>query len=312
MDRQFLNHTILILCTAISIICAAEDLIDRPENMDKPSKEEKGILATIVLVYSKAREAVKYAYDEIMYWREIKTSYNTMKQWFDKTKRNAKSLFNESTKLFTDPKDVFTTLDRLEYIFDGVEYMWWSVPEELDKHLLNLENDFDALQLAPNTDEVISFIETTFELDQFKNPDTKQNRTLAYIKKQEIPSQTLYDNYYRFQETATIEALKLVTSSAIAKSEMYKHWTEKAWAKIAETEKEFADVKGVNGLSMAGCWYAVEAGNVNNKVLYHNLEDTKMLQAMLSLYLFDMTKQRTAELAVVNEWKGMEKELVNY
>ena len=53
-------------------------------NNGLPQTNEKGILASLVLVYTKVRNAVRDAYDEIMYWKDVYNTYDTMTGWFKK------------------------------------------------------------------------------------------------------------------------------------------------------------------------------------------------------------------------------------
>lgn len=286
----------------LSVAVTGEELIDRPENMDEPTKEEKGILSTLVLIYTKTRDAVKFAYDEVMYFKEMRRNFENMQKWFDRARERTEYVWDKSSELFTDPQDVFVTLQRLENIFDHIDYAVWVVPHELDRILARTELTYDNIVtggqssagMVPNTDEVLEYIDTKFGFNHL--PSEKDEENGKHVQK----LARLKERGHRFPEEELVTASRLVLASSMANSEMYRQWAIKTSSKTPEKDANFATVKGANGQELAACWYAVEQTNANSRLLMNHLEELKVLQATVGLYLFDFSDTRTKELEFKN------------
>jgi len=278
-------------------------IIDRPKNMDEPTAEEKGILSTLVLVYTKTRDAVKFAYDEVMYFKEMKQNFTNMQAWFDRAKNRGEYIWDKSSELFTDPKNVFVTLERLENIFDHVDYAAWATPRELDKILAKTELTYDNIVtrstehagLIPNTDEVLEHIDKKFGFNRLPSADDTTNE--KHIKKLD---NLKTEGIRIFPEEELVTASKLVAASSMSKSAAYQKWAVSTSGKLPELDKNFSGVKGANGQELAACWYGIEQTNANNKLLANNLEELKVLQATLGVYLYEESDMRTKELQFKN------------
>lgn len=296
----------MILAIVIPSYCdnssSAAGLIDRPQNMDAPSKNETGILGTMVLIYTKTRDAVKTAYNEVMYFKEMYNNYQQMKSWLKRAQTRTTAIWDKASDLFTDPKNVFVTLDRLVDIFDNIDYAVWAVPNELDHILAKTELTYDKIVdgipsggMLPNTDEVIEYVDYKFGLNRLP-PDTTDPITGKYVA--QLTAAKV--NGQQFPEEDMVTASRLIASSAMANAEMYRNWALQSSQNIPNTEKNFASVQSANGNSLAACWYAIEQTNANNKLLANHLNELKVYQAMLGIYIYEVSDQRTQELQFKN------------
>lgn len=309
MGKQFL--VLLLIFVFSLIVFANEPIIDRPKNMDDPSTEEKGILSTLVLIYTKTRDAVRFAYDEVMYFKEMKRNFDNMHAWFERAKKRSEFIWDKSSELFTDPKNVFITLDRLEDIFDHIDYAVWAIPRELDNILSRTELTFDNIAdggeytagMFPNTDEVLDYIDDKFGFNYL--PDKNSSTYSKHFKKLE----NLSENNHTFPEQELVTASRLVIASSMSNSEMYKQWSVKTTGRIPGIDKNFTNLKGANGQELAACWYTIEQTNANSKLLKNHLEELKVLQATLGLYLYEISDQRTQELQFKNTLSGVSMEM---
>jgi len=310
MGKQLLIAAIVLILSMVRpSFCdntSAAGLIDRPQNMDAPSKNETGILGTMVLIYTKTRDAVKDAYNEVMYFKEMYNNYQQMKNWLKRAQTRTTNIWDKASDLFTDPKNVFVTLDRLVDIFDNIDYAVWAVPNELDHILAKTEFTYDKIVdgipsggMLPNTDEAIEYVDYKFGLNRLP-PDTNDPVNGKYVAQLAAAKA----NGQQFPEEDMVTASRLIASSAMANAEMYRNWALQASQNIPNTEKNFASVQGANGNSLAACWYAIEQTNANNKLLANHLNELKVYQAMLGIYVYEVSDQRTQELQFKNAFNS--------
>ena len=302
MGRCFLIPFLLIAIT-VGGFSKGEPLIDRPKNMDEPTTEEKGILSTLVLIYTKTRDAVKFAYDEVQYFKDMHRNFKNMQAWFDRAKDRGEYLWDKSSELFTDPQNVFVTLDRLEDIFDHIDFAAWAVPRELDRILARTELTYDNIitgvpasaGMVPNTDEALEYIDSKFGFNYL--PDSDNKKYGKYIRKIDAAKE---NGSALFPEEKIVQASKLVAASSMSNSSMYRQWALKTSQNIPRIDKNFTGVKGANGQELAACWYTIEQNNANNKLLMNHLEELKVLQATLGVYLYETSTYRSNELQFRN------------
>jgi hypothetical protein len=305
MGKRILIITIILSCFINSFGAETAPIIDRPKNMDQPSKEESGILSTLVLIYSKTRNAVKFAYNEVMYFKEMKQNFTNMQAWFDRATKRAECVWDKSSEIFTNPKDIFVTLDRMQDIFDHIDYYTWAIPDELDHILAKTEITYDDIVsggthtagMIPNTDEVIDYIDKKFGFNYLPSKDDSVNGKYVARLQDEKDKKGR-----RFPEEELVTASKLVAASSMSNAAMYKNWSINASIKSTQTESKFNNLKGANGNELAACWYAIEQSNANNKLLMNHLEDLKVLQATLGIYVYDISDLRTQELSFKNNF----------
>lgn len=287
----------------------AQPAVDRPKNLDPPSKEEGGILTTLVSSYMAVRNAVKFTYDEIKYFERMYDTYESMGLWFERNKRRVDDIFDATTQLVTDPEDVFTTLRRMEGIFDRVDYLVLYETHKFDAILAGGENLWDAATarnnaytglIVPNTEGVLSYIEALFTGNPAPTQDEYDRMTPEdwdawnqnHIAQERINSL----NKDAWPEEKARRASVLIASSAMAKSAAFSKWSLRANQNIAELDGKLAGVKGVNQQSLAAAWYALENANANNKRIQHSAEELKALLGILGADLYFSARARTPEL----------------
>ena len=296
----------LLLSVALSLYGAENaPLIDRPKNMDTPSDEEKGILSTLVLIYTKTRNAVKFAYNEVMYFREMRQNFSDMQQWFDRAINRTGAIWDKTTQLWSDPKNVFVTLDRLEDIFNNIDYNVWEIPRELDQILARTELTYDDISsgtkmtaaMFPNTDEAIKYIDEKFGFNYLSNVDKSD---LEAANKGRTARQ---GTGYKFPEEDLVTSSKLIAASTMASSEMYKNWAIKTSERMPKIDKNFEKVKGANGNELAACWYSIDETNANSRLLKNHLEELKLLQATLGIYVYESSTGMQQHYAFKNQMR---------
>jgi len=316
----------LILNSGLAEAAIWDGLISRPDgkgdggssgapNNGLPQTNEKGILATLALTYVKVRNACRDAYDEIMYWRDVYNTYETMKGWFERNQAQVESIYGEACKLVTDPGDIYATFDRMTQIFDKIDYMAVYETKRFDNIMSTMENDVDNVvvgAIRPFTGATFSFIDATLEGNVF-NPDVYTHGNMSngksaltkseyemlqkYIVQRKILSEVPKDNWPDYR---LLEASNLIASSAMAKSRMYDNWAMNTTNKIKDIDSKLAKLKDVNEIEMGGTWYALENANANNKMLEHSLEEVKLLQGLLGVDMWYMSRKRTDQLTNIS------------
>lgn len=290
--------------------------IDKPTNFDPPTKEEGGILTTLVSSYMAVRNSVRFVYDEVTYFERMYDTYDEMTTWFDKNKERVENLFDASTRVFSDPENVFTTLRRMERIFDAVDELVLVEPRKFDLILSGGEKLVDVAAgrnnaytgfIIPNTEGVLKYVEALFTSNEgLPLPDDEK----AKMSQDEQDLFSLYNSSRKsIQDVAKNDwpeervrvAASLIASSAMANSEAYNKWSIRANNHVIQVDKAFAGIEGVNQNMMAAAWYGLENCNASNKRIRHSLEELKALQGMLGIDIWFQARKRTEELVFVNQ-----------
>jgi hypothetical protein len=283
-------------------------------NNGLPQKNEKGILATLVLVYTKVRNVVRDAYDEIMYWKDVYGTYQTMTDWFKKNQGQIQSIYGEACKLISDPGDIYATFSKMTAIFDQIDDIRIYEAREFDHLMAQMEGNVDNVVVGavrPFTGATFSFVDALLEGNAFNpqtylkgNPDVKlaapttgeDSMLQSYIGQRNIVSAVPKQNWPDYQ---LLEASNIIASSAMAKSRMFQNWSMKATSNVTAIDNKLSKLQAVNELEMGAGWYALENANANNKLLEHSLEEEKLLQGVLGVDMWYMAKKRTDQLYTV-------------
>ena len=321
-----MTKLMLIMLLGYSLCLAqTENLISRPDpsgdggssgapNNGLPQKNEKGILATLALTYVKVRNACRDAYDEIMYWRDVYNTYETMRGWFERNKRNISDIYGEACRLVTDPGDIYATVDRMSQIFDRIDYLAVYETRNFDRIMSNLETNTDNAitgAIRPFTGTTFSFFDALLEGNAF-NPETytrgnperverfgsdEESILNRYIGQRQIISEIPKENWPDYR---LLEASNLIASSAMAKSRMYQNWAMKTTENVSTIDQKMSDLRAVNEVEMGGSWYALENANANNKLLEHSLEEVKVLQGLLGVDMWHLSRRRADQLTTIS------------
>ncbi len=305
-------HRIIIALFLVSISFAGDiPTIDKPKNFEAPSKEEGGILTTLVSSYMAVRNSVKFAYDEIMYFEHMYDTYERIHDWFDRNKNKVENTWDASTRIVTDPKDVFTTLRRMETIFDAVDDITLNETKKFDLLLAGGENLWDVATarnnqytgfIIPNTEQTLDYVEGLFTGKAGMSLSEQQK---AQMTADEVDSWTKYYEQRKSLENIPKEnwpeervrlAATLIASSAMANSGALNKWSLKANLDAQGLEKSLNGVEGVNQNGVAGALYALETSNANNKRLRHSIEELKALQGLLGMDMWVFAQNRSKEL----------------
>lgn len=289
---------------------ALPPIISNPKQItgNPPTKEEHGIMSTLVLVYTKTREAVKYAYNEVMYYREMRQNFTNMQEWFKKSLTRAENIWDKATQLYNNPKDIFYTMEKMEDIFDNIDYAVQNVPNELDHILARTEYTFDKMgdasdlylhTMIPNTDETIRFIDKKLGFDKI---DSTSTDSLAAAYARRLAAIEKAGGNVHFPEEELVNSAKIVAAAGMANTAMYQAWAANTYGRIDSTDRKYSGVSGANGNELAACWFAIDQTNANNKLLRNNLEDLKMFQATLGISVYEMSDERAQQLQAMNQY----------
>jgi hypothetical protein len=284
-------------------------------NNGLPQKNEKGILATLVLVYVKCRNVVRDCYDEIMYWKDVYNTYQTMSDWFKRNKGEIQSIYGEACKLISDPGDIYATFDKLQNIFDRIDDIRIYEAREFDRLMAQMEGNVDNVVVGavrPFTGATFSFVDALLEGNAFNpqtylkgNPDVKlasptskeEAMLQEYVGQRKIVSDVPKEDWPDYR---LLEASNIIASSAMAKSRMYRNWSMKATNNVSTIDNRLSKLQAVNEQEMGAGWYALENANANNKLMEHSLEEAKLLQGLLGVDMWYMSKRRTDQLYTVS------------
>lgn len=286
-------YKIIIILFCISVIAPAAD-----EQLNPPDKENKGIMATIALVYQTTRNAVRYAYDELMYIYELRDNVKAIGTFIEKTNDNAVSFYDYSSKLWTDPQNVIVTMRRLENIFDGAENLVFQTTYGFDGALANAETAWDNAAgpvLMPQTDEILKHtgdMLTTVKI----HPINKEGS--------EYSSQINLDK--NSQDIKMMQLSVALASDAIAKARAYQNWAIKATQNIGDIEKKFQDSKdnSVLATDMQALWYTLEGVNAKNKLLEHQISELTITSALLGVKVYELSKKKYKEKVIYNGYNS--------
>lgn len=283
-----------ILIILISLSMGGQDLINPPKSGEKDtsSKEEKGILSTLILMYTKTRNAVKYAYDEIQYWKSMKQTYDKMKMWFDRNGEKINQIASTAKKITTQKENVFEKLRRAESLFDQVEDVAFRESREFDRLITYMENDWDSLashasrtkRFLPDVAQVLGVIEGIAG----KTPSSKEVSDTIGVPEQEIK--------YILPEQPLVASSKYIAASTIASSEYYQGWSAHALENIDSIDQKFRGFNSVNQKEMQAAWYEIEQANANNNRISHSLQELKTYIAVLGVDVWKTSEERGNEL----------------
>ncbi len=315
---------LLLVFFLASISFSAE--VSHPQDNTPPTKEEQGILHTLVSIYSVAREAVKFAYDEIAYFERMFDTYDKMTNWFNRGKDKAVNTWDLADKLVTDPQDIFVTLDRLEGIFDGIDDLYLNEPYKLDWILAEGEywwdraarrnNEYGTGVIAPNTQAVLDYVEALFissELPPLSEAakDRFTNEEVALYEKKRIISNQLSSMVADSWDYEKVRKASVsLASASLANSAVYTRWSMAASNSIARTDALFNDAKGVNQKSLEATWWSIENTNANNKLIQHKTDQLRIAMALLGIDIFKMSEQKKEEYMQKNAGHKMRVEFL--
>lgn len=286
----------------------AVPIVSKPKDLTgNPSKEEKGILTTLVMIYTQTRNAVKFAYNEIMYYREMRQNFANMQSWFEKSKARVEYIWDDATQLMKNPKDVFYTLEKMQEIFDNIDYSVEAIPNEIDLILAQTEITYDKSinggnnyfqTMLPNTDEVIKYVDNKLGFNVLDS-NSSDPVIAGYAKR--LAKDARDGKNVTFPEEELVNSAKIVAAAGMANAAMYRNWAVKAYGNIDSLDRKFSTVTGANGNEIAACWYAIDQTNANNKLLKNHLEDLKVLQATLGIGVYGMSDDRAQQLQMISQ-----------
>jgi hypothetical protein len=250
-------------------------------------------------------------YDEIKYFEGIIQNFKDIKQFFNNNKVLIQSLGDKTIQIFNDPRDVFVTLERLEDVFDGIDYLKQEQVNEFDELLYGLEKRWDHFamdsatyivnfrksasntvkfipgMLIPNTSQILGYIDRNMLGGSDSVIEINPNNEITIVDEKN------YDIKKNWSVFKVRMANELVAAHSLSHSSKYRLWSHRALGNVKDIDKHIKKTaKNINEKEMAATLYAVENVNVNNKKLRHSIIEAKLLQTLLGTELYYMSFQK--------------------
>ena len=318
MGRRCSFNGVLILFFVALFVSIAQgkhqELIKPPEDgkaLEKgTTKGEKGILATMILIYTKTRNAVRYAYDEIQYWKNMKKSFDALKNWFERNKQLVHQIPVKAKLIFTGKESAFKKLEAAEQMFDLIEEVGIRGPREFDHLLSKVETNWDTIashqnklmrrfnMLTPSTDQVADGLQRFFVsrgwVDSSSLTDMTASERARLLADLERERNQMEDLDTVMPEVQMQRVCELVSSSVLSKSEVYYAWAVNAVENADSVAAKFkrSGVSGVNATEVEIAWYGIETFQANSYRLRHGLEELKTYNALLGYDVWDLSLDR--------------------
>jgi len=245
----------------------------------KTTKEEKGILSSLITMYVKFRENVRYVYDEIQYWKSLRQSFVEVKDWFKEARSKVRTIKKNATQLFSEPGDLFTKMDQLEEIFNRTDDLLFRSVDDLNHRIRTFNYHED--RFVRHSMEPIAAINNMFQSKRNSEPeDVSLNDNIAYEKnKDDINNVTLTGS-----DEKIVEAVKQLSVSILTNSDQHYQWAENAVDHYNEIDKSFDDISDdVLSKEMSAAWYNIEASHANVHRIYHSIEELKVISTLLGV-----------------------------
>jgi hypothetical protein len=285
------------------------------ESPQPPTNDsERGIIATTALIYTTTRNCVRYAYDEIMYWREIKAVAKRLKEWHEDNKSIGDRIDKTWAKIIDGEDGWYGVLDNLVNItYDIDEY--YKQAQKFDQIIAKTEWYYDQFSadkfyfqgdsltplfgaILPNTGQSLAFLD-------------KQVRRLPYFDSLSLYSINTKssDQPYSVQfavdpDTAQLDidrlrdALTLIASSTMSTSGAMKNWADVSAASLKEIDKKLkeSEKQGILGPEFGASYYQLMNSNATNKSLYQNVAETKLGLTELGYKIFEISATRSQSI----------------
>jgi hypothetical protein len=304
MGRRYQTIGILILALALAA-GHAEDLVRPPAtgSTETSSKEEKGILASLILIYTKSRNAVRSVYDEIQYWKNMVRTYKMMEAWFNRNKQKLNEIVTDAMLVSTRKEDIFSKLKRADEMFSSINDVAFNETQNFDHTLATFERNWDSLavhsrpavRMMPTTDDVLSTIQTLFPSEQYKESLGIPPVNSTAASQGPDTGLRLSERDSRLPEAGVANISEFVAASAIAKSEVYYGWSVNALGNVDQIGEKFKDFKSINQKEMEAAWYGIEQINANCFRLRLSSEELKVYLGILGFDLWRNSQRRGDE-----------------
>ncbi len=281
-------------------------IIDKPKEDCEKTEGEKGILSTLILIYTKTRNAVKVAYDEIQYWKGLGNTYKQLKSWFSNQANYLNQVRNIATEIFTGKEDLFVKLEKAENIFDLIDHVALNESKRLDQLFCNIEYMHDQSVLIPNTDNIIEGMNRLFNsgtstdlLDPVPNGlSDNEKQEYRESQKQYLESKNQLRDLQldKYPEFKLVEAAKVLSSSSIANSQVYFQWAVNSIGHYNTIEEETKNLDNVNEINLYASWLSLEQVNAYNKKIRHLAEELKLYNSILAFDMWEASLKRSIEI----------------
>lgn len=262
----------------------------------KPSKEETGIMSTLVNIYQKCRTSVQYAYDEIQYWKGVKNSYENLKKWFVATQEVAQHAKSVGNDLLHKDASAIEKLRMAEALYDDCEYIRTAQMMRLSMNLEDLEKSWDKFAsptIIPNTNEACNYT-SQFFYDKSYSDLTKPGASEKAAYLAELKAREVLMAETDPRKRVVLLSREIVTR-ALANSVALYGWSQTAAEQYQKIDVLYEGAQSIPQLELVSTWYMIEQANANNKRIEHELLALKVYNAMLGVGIFD--------LAYMNEGK---------
>jgi len=335
------NKPIAVLICLFAALCfpfaiTAEDLVEgvgqavpamiigSPDSITtKATSGEKGLMQAMVLMYTSTRNAVRDAYDEVMYWEGMKEAYKKIDKWFEANKVEYDVLDINNRQISVKKEHLWNRLIKMEAMFDGMDSTIFLEARKFDRALSSIKDKRDSVTLkldnniklsgAPGVSYRValrpySSIDTSTmtiseamdsvagKVDEFYlttagiDKKIKNEHTPADVKKRMKAARDSVPDALLFDMT------KMQIASSMARSEYYYAWSIKAMENIDTLEKKFSDYKSISQIDAQTAWYRLESATAKNVKIRHSIEELKLYIASLGLDVNRKTQVRADAL----------------
>lgn len=318
MKRILLTLIILVISSMQTFSEGPDaDIVKSPTESENPNgnptKEEESILGILVAGYSRIRTIVRYAYDEVIYFRELVNQAKRVKQWWENSKQIVGNIKDEGVRLKDGDVPWYEKVLSLRNIVDNIDDLTIGQAYEFDRIAASCENSFNRMvqdtfsfrgqtfnwtpgALVPNTDAIVNY----FEL-KVLNDSSSANGSMKLPPRSDVTytdEKASIDS--SFLETKVRDALKYIAASAMARSNMYSTWEAKASQHKEGLDEQLEQFSGSNKTEMVSSWYSLERINALGKLVDHSAQELKALQGLLGYEMYQTS------IGVHNRMQGFE------
>lgn len=323
---------LLVLSGAVlaqDITIPVQDADSEPDNK-KATKEEGGILSSMIMMYSTVRNAVKYTYDQIQFMRGIGNTVTDIGDWFKDTKERTRRLGKCFHDLGTEPGDWMMKLEKVEEIFDRIDDLALNQTAKLDLLVAQGEHYFDTLHTNPYVDSKglmhrpmitppTQLVSNQLTEWSEQVPWESIGKTEASVRREQLEKQNVADvdgamheeqmrlGLYADMESKGEDAeenlvliSKELASHVKGNSMAFEKWSQQGLNNVNQLDKEFqeAGTEGINKTELQTSWWMIEQVNAQNKGILHSELELKALLGVLGIDLFESTQLQTQRTAL--------------
>lgn len=319
------------LCFPIAVTAEARGDRDKVEGtpaaiIGKPSagdtRGEQGLLEAMALMYASTRNAVRDAYDEVMYWQGLEKSFNKIDKWLSDNQREYGDSKIANRQISMKKEHLWNRLIKMESMFDGMDSSIFYEARKFDRALSAIKDKRDSVTFKLNDNIRNADISTYYRVERrpYSAVDTSTNTTIEALdsvigkidefylttsvvdKKLKNPDityavkQKIKATRDSVPDAQLFDMTKMQIASSMARSEYYYAWSLNAMENMDSLDDRFARYKSISQIDAQTAWYHLEAATAKNVKIRHSIEELKLYIANLGLDVNRNTQVRADAL----------------